>query len=87
MTATYTTQEIVETLATLTTHDEAGRHFESRYPAALLGHLEDAGLIVIDRPVHEPTGIPYGTEDHSVEVTEEGVDLVDRYPEYCPSID
>ena len=45
--------------------------------------LEAAGLITVSRPIHEATGIPYGEEHYSVEVTAEGVELVEANPEYC----
>ena len=79
-----TIERKVELLATLTNRDETGRHFTERYSDSDLGYLEDAGLITIDRPVHEPTGISWGCEHWTVEVTEEGVELVERCPEFHP---
>lgn len=66
---------LIETLATLTEHDEAGRHFTETCP--LWQELEDAGLIEIDRPVHEQTGIAYSQEYWRLTVTDEGQAAVD----------
>ncbi len=79
-----TTQQKVEILAVITTKDEAGKHFREVYDADALAELEQAGLLAIHRPVHEATGIAYSQEYHTVEVTEEGIALVEQWPEYCP---
>lgn len=79
-----TTAETVCILSTLTTRDHAGRHFTERHTSADLADLESRGLITIGRPVHEPTGIPYGQEHWAVEVTAEGVGLVEANPEDWP---
>lgn len=76
------TEEKVRILFTLTTRNEAGRHFTELHFEGDLTELEDEGLIEIKRPVHTATGIPYGQEDWSVTVTEEGVALVEAYPEH-----
>jgi hypothetical protein len=76
-----TTENKVRILSTLTTRDSAGRHFTTRVNSADIASLEAAGLIVVTRPVHA-TGIPYSEDCHSVEVTAEGVELVEAYPEY-----
>ena len=81
-TATQTTEARVFALGRMTTRDEAGRHFSERYDDATLADLESEGLIEIHRPIHEPTGIPYSQEYYSVEVTPEGVELVEANPEY-----
>ena len=65
-------------LAYITTRDEQGRHFTERYDEDTLDQLEEGGLIRIDRPVHK-TGIPYGREHWSVELTEEGSRYVERF--------
>jgi len=80
--ATTNTATKVRILSTLTTRDSAGRHFTSRVSGADLSVLETEGLITINRPAHEATGIPYGEDDYSVKITEKGVDLVDANPEY-----
>jgi hypothetical protein len=77
-----TTETKVRILSTLTTRDEPGNHFTSWVSSDDLTTLENDGLIEINRPIHEATGIPYGVEYHSVEVTEEGVALVEAHPEY-----
>jgi hypothetical protein len=83
MTATnHTTETRVFALSTLTTRDHAGRHFRERYDADVIEDLESAGLITINRSIHEATGLPYGPETDTVEVTEEGQELVDANPEY-----
>ena len=77
-----TTENKVRILSTLTTRDSAGRHFTSRVSSDDLAALETAGLIEVSRPIHEATGIPYAEEHWSVTVTDEGVELVEAYPEY-----
>jgi hypothetical protein len=81
-TATMTTESRVFALSTLTTRDEAGRHFTERYDDATLADLESEGLIEINRPVHRPTGISYDCQYWTVEVTPSGVELVEANPEY-----
>lgn len=77
-----TTETQVRILSTLTTRDSSGRHFTSRVSSADIAELEAAGLITVSRPIHEATGIPYCEEHYSVEVTAEGVELVEANPEY-----
>lgn len=61
-------------LGHITTSDETGTHFTSIYPDDWLARMERLGYISIHRPVHEPTGIPYGPDEWSVEVVQEMVD-------------
>lgn len=68
--------ELIDKLATMTNRDEAGRHFTERYTDEELEYLENEGLITITRPIHEPTGIPYDRQYWSLEVTEDGIELV-----------
>ena len=75
------TSEKVRILSNLSTRDEAGRHFTSRFNSDDIASLEAEGLIEVSRPIHEPTGIPYGEEYYSVSITEDGVELVDANPE------
>lgn len=77
-------EDAIRELCTLTTRNEAGRHFTEW--ASHYGELEAAGLIAIGRPVHSATGISYGQEHWSVEVTQDGIDLVDANPELHPEI-
>lgn len=79
-----TTRQQVRILSTLTTRDEAGTHFTQRYGDTALQALEKAGLIVINRPVHEAAHIPYSQEYWDVEITEDGITLVEAHPEYQP---
>ena len=72
----------VKILSTLTTRDNANRHFTHIVSGVDLAELEREGLISINRPIH-PTGIPYAEEYHSVSVTAAGADLVDANAEYC----
>lgn len=72
-----TSEERVAVLAVIVTRNGAGRHFTAVWDWDTLNELEGAGLISIDRPVHEQTGIPYAQEYYSVEVTSTGQDLVD----------
>jgi hypothetical protein len=83
MTTTKLTDDQIRELCILTTRDEAGRHFTvwSEHYAS----LEAAGLVEINRPVHAATGIPYGQEHWTLEVTDEGRKLVDANPELHPS--
>ena len=78
-----TTEIKVKILSTLTTRDSAGTHFTSRVSLGNLTKLENEELIAINRPIHEATGMPYSEEYYSVQVTEDGVSLVEAYPEYC----
>jgi len=79
-----TDEERAYILARIVTRDEAGRHFLEVWPWESLHELEEAGLIEIVRPVHEPTGIPYAQEYWSVLVTEDGVDVMESWPECWP---
>lgn len=67
--------KLIETLATLTERDEAGRHFTEI--CDYLDELEVAGWIKIDRPVHEVTGIAYDRQYWHLEITEAGVAAVE----------
>ena len=77
-----TLSDKVRILAKITTRDEAGRHFTSLFRSSDLAELESDGLITIDRPKHH-TGIPYSEEYYTVEVTPDGVDLVEANPDYA----
>ncbi len=79
-----TTERKVSILAVITTTNEAGRHFTEVFDYDDLSALEEEGLIEIDRPVHGATGISYSQEHWSVAVTQEGIDMVEANPEYCP---
>ncbi|HLO97723.1 MAG TPA: hypothetical protein VK171_03925 [Fimbriimonas sp.] len=76
------TDEAIRELGIITTKDDAGRHFTSW--ARYWEELENAGLIRVYRPVHEATEIPYSQEYWSLEVTEEGQQMVDDHPELWP---
>ena len=73
--------EKVRIISKITTRDAAGRHFAEIYSAADLEELEDAGLIEINRPIHEATGIQYGQEEWSVKVTDAGEEMVENNQE------
>jgi hypothetical protein len=73
-----TGSDLLWTLAHVTNRDEAGRHFTEVYPDDQIEALEGLGLIAIDRPVHEPTGLPYSPEYYHLSVTEEGQETVDN---------
>ena len=75
------TDDIIRELCTITTLDQAGQHFTLRYDH--WEALERAGLIVVHRPVHE-TGVPYSLDYWTVEVTDDGQELVDAHPELHP---
>ncbi len=75
------TSEQVRILSKITTRDEAGRHFMEIYSPANLESLEAEGLLSIDRPMHEATGLSYSQEHCTVEVTADGVALVEANPE------
>jgi len=76
------TEQQVKILAVICTQDEAGTHFMARYDYDELQELEEGGWLTINRPVHDQTGIAYSQEYWSVEVTEDGINLVEMYPEY-----
>lgn len=75
------TEQQVSILSRITTRDHAGRHFTSLYSDSDLAALEADGLLIINRPVHS-SGTPYSAEYQSVEITQDGQDLVDTYPKY-----
>jgi hypothetical protein len=75
-------EDQVRTLSTMTTKDDAGRHFTQRYADAEIAQLEELGLIEIARPVHEATGLSYHEQHWTVEVTPAGVELVAANPEF-----
>jgi hypothetical protein len=81
MTTTQLTDDDKRTLGSLTNRDDAGKHFTERYQDAWLERMEALGLITIDRPVHEPTGIPYSQEHWTVEVAAEVAEWFDSYGE------
>lgn len=60
-------------LGRLTTRDEAGTHFTQIYDPDWLQDAESRNFIQITRSVHEPTGIAYGQEEWTVEVTPFGI--------------
>ena len=66
--------EVFTELQQACTRNDSGQHFTEwmRY----WDHLESVGLIVIDRPIHEATGIRYSQEYWSLEVTELGLDSI-----------
>lgn len=66
--------ELVQELGIITTRNEAGQHFTSW--SKHWEQMEEDGLITIHRPVHA-TGIPYDQQYWSLEVTQEGQELVD----------
>lgn len=76
------TDDMIRELCFMTTRDEAGRHFTER--SAHYDELEQLGLIEISRPVHDATGIAYDSEYWSVEVTEQGMDVVEDNPRLHP---
>jgi hypothetical protein len=70
-------EEMISELCVATTRNEAGRHFTEWMHH--VDALESAGLVRIDRPVHDVTGIPYDEQYWSIEVTEKGMLLVDQH--------
>lgn len=76
------TDDMIRELCILTTRDASGRHFTEW--AEHYESLEKLGLVAIDRPVHSATGISYSMDHWTVEVTEEGQDVVDVNPELHP---
>ena len=69
------TDEMILTLGSIVTRDEAGRHFTEVFPC--WKELELAGLIDICRPIHRRTGMPYSSEYWTLEVTPNGQAIVD----------
>jgi hypothetical protein len=70
-------EEMISELCVATTRNESGRHFTEWMHH--VDALESAGLVQIDRPVHDVTGIPYDEQYWSIEVTEKGMLLVDQH--------
>lgn len=66
--------EVFTELKYACTRNDSGQHFTEfmRY----WDYLEYVGLIAIDRPIHQPTGIPYSSEYWSLEVTQLGLDSI-----------
>lgn len=54
------------------TRNDAGVHFTERMDFEILNYLENQGLIEINRPVHEWSGIPYSQEHWSLLVSDLG---------------
>lgn len=79
MTEIRLTDDMIRELCTLSTRDEAGRHFTEW--SEHWESLESLGLIEIDRPTHEATGIAYSQEHWRLQGTEEGQAVVDANPE------
>ncbi len=73
------TAEQVRILSKITTNND-GRHFMEIYSTEAIESLEADGLLTINRPIHK-TGISYSQEYWSVEVTDDGVALVEANPE------
>lgn len=69
-------EEKINILSVITTRDEQGRHFADIYSPETINALEEEGLVEVTRPVHPVTGLEYGSENYTVEVTEDGLDLV-----------
>jgi len=61
-------------ISKITTRNERGQHFTDLYNHADLIELEAEGSIEIDRPVHLETGIPYGPDYWTVDVTDDDED-------------
>ena len=74
-----TFKALVRDLGTISTRDESGQHFT--LASEHWKTLEFLGWIEVHRPVHTPSGIAYGWELWSVEVTDEGQAVVDAHPE------
>ena len=66
-------------LGVLQTRDDAGRHFTDIHAFDWLIAMEEAGYITIDRPVHEPTGIPYERSYWRVQVSPEVAEWFDEF--------
>lgn len=66
--------ELIRELGQITTRNAAGQHFTTW--TKHWEEMEAGELISIHRPVHE-TGIPYDQQYWSLEVTQEGHELVD----------
>lgn len=71
----------IRRLGALTTRDEAGRHFTDTEDLDWLHVMESLGMIEIDRPIHHATGIPYGQEHWSMEMTDDARDVIEAHPE------
>ena len=78
-------EDQIKILCSIATRDDAGRHFTELYDADDLIYLVTEGLIAVDRPIHEPSGIMFDRDQWSVKVTEEGQALVDANPDLYPA--
>ncbi|WP_296701561.1 hypothetical protein [Thiocapsa sp. UBA6158] len=70
-------RELVGVLGSLCTRNEAGQHFTETADPDDLDQLESLDLLLIHRPTHEATGIPYSSEYWTLEVTEAGIEAVE----------
>ena len=66
-------REALDQLIHLSPRTESGRHWTEAYRRWM--DLEEAGLIVVHRPVHTQTGIQYSSEYWHYELTETGKEV------------
>jgi hypothetical protein len=71
-----TDSELLAVMREITTRDHAGVHFTSNWPGSTIEALEARGWIIVNRPVHKPTGLEYDQQYWSLEFTEEGLEAV-----------
>jgi hypothetical protein len=79
---TQLTDEMICDLCIATTRDSTGAHFTQWLSSH--SELEDLGLVKIGRPRHPGTGIPFGSDHWTLEITEAGQAVVDSHPELHP---
>jgi hypothetical protein len=84
MGGTKITDDMIRILCTIATRDDSGKHFTKKFSADDLMDLEDAGLIDVSRPIHEPSGIMFDRDQWTCEVTDGGLELVAAHPELHP---
>lgn len=74
------TDAMIAELCEMTTRDEAGVHFtENR---EYYTDLERLGLIQINRPIHEQTGMDYDISYWTISFTPEALEVIDAHPEF-----
>jgi hypothetical protein len=72
-----TVEQKVKILSVITTRNEAGKHFLEIYDYDELKELEKEGLLEIHERIHSATGLKYSEEYNTVQLTQEGIDLVE----------
>lgn len=77
---TNTHEAAIKELCSMSHTNEAGQHWTEYVEH--FDTMEEEGWIVIERPVHEATGIEMDQRFWKFEITDEGMAVVEANPEY-----